>query len=233
MFALADTIICYGYAEKNLLSALFPHKRILVAGNSTVRAEDCRPLETLAAQRCSVLFLGRMVKAKKPMLLLRALHVLQGEGQHIGAVFVGEGPERVECETFARSKGLENIVFAGEEFFRSRIRQLAADCFAVASPGYVGLSVLDALSMGLPVAFSHDEPNAPEVEVLEEATCAVAFKGDSPQSLAHAIKNLYNGRVDWLGRGGRLCDTIKDRYSIARMASQFTEFFRRAHAGES
>lgn len=226
MFGLADDIICYCYAERKPLQTVFPHKRILVAGNATVRQEEFVPLGTPAVDRNSVLFLGRLVKAKKPMLLLRALHVLQGQGQHIGAIFVGEGPERLECESFARSTGLRNILFVGEEFSRSRIRKLAAKCFAVASPGYVGLSVLDALSMGLPVAFSHDEPNAPEVEVLDEGISAIAFRGDDPQSLAASLQKMHSHRLEWLARGEQLCAVVKERYSIERMVSQFMEFFR-------
>jgi glycosyltransferase involved in cell wall biosynthesis len=226
MFAMAGTIICYCFTEQALLQQLFPDKRILVAGNSTVRVEECSPLETPPAERHSVLFLGRMVKAKKPMLLLRALQVLQSQGQKIGAVFVGEGPERSRCERFVRDTALEGVTFAGEQFARVKIRELAARCFAAVSPGYVGLSVLDALSMGLPVAFSRNEPNAPEVEVLEGGWHAMIFERDTPESLAAVLLRLHHGRVDWLERSGELCALVRDKYSIERMTAQFVAFFR-------
>jgi glycosyltransferase involved in cell wall biosynthesis len=226
MFAMAETIICYCYAEQEILKELFPDKRIFVAGNSTVRVDECYPMDTPPAARNSVLFLGRMVKAKKPMLLLRALQVLQGQGQEIGAVFVGDGPERLNCEVFARDSGLVGVVFAGEHFARARIRELAAACFSLVSPGYVGLSVLDALSIGLPVVFSQNEPNAPEVEVLEEGWNAVAFESDEPDSLAAVLRRLHSERIDWLERGGQFCEMVKAKYSIERMAAQFVAFFR-------
>ena len=226
LFALAGTIICYCYAEQEPLQDLFPDKRILVAGNSTVRVEDCFPLETSPAERNAVLFLGRLVKAKKPMLLLRALQLLQAQGEKIGAVFVGEGPERAKCERFVRDTALEGVIFAGEQFSRVKIRELAALCFAAVSPGYVGLSVLDALSMGLPVAFSHGEPNAPEVEALDDGWNAIVFEKDSPVSLASTLLRLHGERVDWLERGGQFCEMVKDKYTVERMAAQFVAFFR-------
>lgn len=226
MFGLADDIICYCYAERKPLQAIFPYKRILVAGNATVRQEEFVPLGTPAVDRNSVLFLGRLVKAKKPMLLLEALRVLQRQGLHVGAVFVGDGPQRLECERFAREAGLSGVAFAGEEFSRAKIRDLASSSFVLASPGYVGLSVLDGLSMGLPVAFCHDEPNAPEVEVLEETTSAAAFRADDAQSLAATLQKMHAQRLEWLVRGEQGCAVVKERYSIERMVSKFIEFFR-------
>jgi glycosyltransferase involved in cell wall biosynthesis len=233
MFAMAGTIICYCYAEQEPLQELFPEKRVLVAGNSTFRVEECSPLETPPAQRNSVLFLGRLVEAKKPMLLLRALHVLQSQGQEIGAVFVGDGPERSKCDRFAREAGLAGVIFAGEQFDRAKIREMAADCFAVASPGYVGLSVLDALSMGLPVAFSRDEPNCPEVEVLQAGQNAVVVEKDAPDSLSDALLRLHRERIEWLARSGQFCDVLRGKYSIERMAAQFVNFFKAANKWET
>jgi glycosyltransferase involved in cell wall biosynthesis len=226
MFALAGTIICYCYAERAPLQDLFPDKRIFVAGNSTVRGEECYPLETPPGGRNSVLFLGRLVEAKKPMLLLRALQLLRGQGQWIGAVFVGEGPERAKCERFVRDTALEGVFFAGEQFSRVKIRELASLCFAAVSPGYVGLSVLDALSMGLPVAFSRGEPNAPEVEALDDGRNAMVFEKDSPVSLASTLLRLRGERVDWLERGGQFCEMVRDKYTVERMVAQFVTFFR-------
>jgi glycosyltransferase involved in cell wall biosynthesis len=226
MFALAGTIICYCYAERAPLQKLFPNKRILVAGNSTVRVEDCYPLEMLPAKRNAVLFLGRLVEPKKPILLLRALQLVQGRGEKIGAVFVGEGPERAKCERFVRDTALEGVVFAGEQFARVNIRELAAPCFSVASPGYVGLSALDALSMGLPMVFSQGEPNAPEVEALDDGQNAVVFEKDSPESLAAALLRLNSERSEWLGRSGQFCELVKVKYTVERMAAQFVAFFR-------
>jgi glycosyltransferase involved in cell wall biosynthesis len=226
MFAMAGTIICYCYAEQGPLQTRFPNKRILVAGNSTVRIAECSPLEAPVAGRNSVLFLGRLVEAKKPMLLLEAVHLAQRSESQIGTVIIGDGPELDKCQRFVATHRVKNVLFAGAQFDRGKLRELAASCFAMASPGYVGLSVLDALSCGLPVAYSPAEPNAPEVEVLQDGGNALAFVGDSAESLAGCLLRLYADRVNWLSRGERYVAEVRENYSIERMAKQFVQFFR-------
>jgi glycosyltransferase involved in cell wall biosynthesis len=226
MFSLATSVISYCYNERETLKRIFPGKEILVAGNSTVHKRECLPLSTAARERSAVLFVGRLVPAKKPMLLLEALKQLQEVGQGIGAVFVGDGPEREECEDFTRSAGLQNVRFAGAVYDRQRLRELAEPCFAMASSGYVGLSALDALSCGLPVIFSETEPNAPEVETLKTGNNALAFAEDSPNDLARALLEVYTNRERWLARAATNCTLVANRYSLENMAQQFCRFFR-------
>jgi glycosyltransferase involved in cell wall biosynthesis len=226
MFSMASTIICYCYAERESLQRVFPAKQILVAGNSAVRRSDFSALETPPRERSEVLFMGRLVAAKKPLLLVQAIHQLQCQGLDIGATFVGEGPERGQCEQFVREHSLKGVSFAGACFERQKLREMAQNCFAAASPGYVGLSALDSLSFGLPVAFCKSEPNAPEVEALEDGQNALSFAEDSAPELARVLAKFYEERARWLASGKRDCQGVGESYSIERMSQQFLEFFR-------
>jgi len=226
MFAMAETIICYCYAEQGPLQKLFPGKHILVAGNFTVCIEECAPLETSFGQRNSVLFLGRLVEAKKPILLLKAVHLAQQRGIQIGATFVGDGPQLDKCERFVAAHRVKGVLFSGAQFEREKLRSLASSCFVMASPGYVGLSVLDAMSCGLPVAYSPSEPNSPEVEVLQDGGNALAFASDSAESLVDCLLRFYADRDGWLSRGEHYVEEVRSKYSIERMTKQFIRFFR-------
>jgi glycosyltransferase involved in cell wall biosynthesis len=225
MFSLADTIICYCYAEKEPLQRLFPYKQILVAGNAALRQADCYPSPVPPDSRVSVLFLGRLVPEKKPLLLLRALQLAQNTEPRIGAVIVGEGPERGSCEDFVIRAGVKGVNFVGAEFGQEALRRWADKCFVMASPGYVGLSVLHAQGFGLPVAFSEAEPNAPEVEILAKGVNALTFAPDLPESLADVLVAFYRGRFDWLARGDEFCRVVHDCYSLENMSQQFVKFF--------
>jgi glycosyltransferase involved in cell wall biosynthesis len=226
MFSLASTIICYGYSEQSLLKKSYPRKQLLVAGNSSVLRRDCAPLTGVPSERNNVLFMGRLSAAKKPLLLLQALELLQKQGLSIGAVLIGDGPESQSCREFAQKSCLADVHFAGACFDRSKIRALAGSTFCLASPGYVGLSVLDGQSIGLPVVYCHDEPNAPEVEVLRDGENALSFRKDSANSLAAALRQLHGEREEWLGRSERSALNVAKRYSIENMAQQFVSFFR-------
>jgi glycosyltransferase involved in cell wall biosynthesis len=78
----------------------------------------------------------------------------------------------------------------------------------------------------MPCIFSEDEPNSPEVEVLQAGLNAVVFDGDSPSSLAESILRLHQERDDWLRTGFNFCDQVRENYSIERMTAQFATFFR-------
>jgi len=230
MFSLASTIICYCYAEREQMRRLFPKKEILVAGNSTVLARECSPVDSPVAGRNNVLFLGRLVEAKKPLLLLNALGELQAARQEIGAIFVGDGPESTKCREFVRIEKLKNVTFAGSCFDRGELRRLSASCFAVASPGYVGLSVLDAQSFGLPVVYSVSEPNSPEVEILSPGFNAVEFVSDDATSLAKALLGLKTERHDWMSKSRDFCALVRKDYTIERMVEQLALFLDRRAA---
>lgn len=230
MFQLATTIICYCYREKEVLQHMFPRKDILVAGNSTVRRAECSVLSAPAPSRNKVLFMGRMVASKKPLLLLQAIKEMWDGELKLGAIFIGDGPERVRCQEYAREAGFPDVKFVGQCFDRSKQRDYAASCFALVSAGYVGLSAIDAQSFGLPVIFSPSEPNAPEVETLAQGDNALEFCADSPSDLARAIREIYVNREEWLARGAARVVMLGDRYSIERMASQFALFFHNSKA---
>jgi len=228
MYALADSVFCYCYEERAALTKLFPGKRVIAAGNSSVRRADCYPIASRQEDRNEILFVGRLVSAKKPMLLLRAVKIIQDGGHPIGAVIVGDGPQKTMCEDFVRSMGLRQVRFAGAQFGPRKIRELAANCFAAASSGYVGLSALDALSLGLPVAYCPAEPNAPEVEALVPESNALKFPCDSTQELARVLIRFYEERATWLTKSSEYCALVADRYSIEHMADEFESFFRKA-----
>ena len=230
MFSLASTIVCYCYAEREPMKRLFPKKEILVAGNSTVLARECSPVDSPVAGRNNVLFLGRLVEAKKPLLLLNALRELQTARQDIGAIFVGDGPERAKCHEFVKTEKLKDVTFTGSCFDRGELRRLSASCFAVASPGYVGLSVLDAQSFGLPVVYSVSEPNSPEVEVLSPGFNAVEFVSDEATSLAKALLGLRTERHNLMSRSHDFCALVRKNYTIERMVEQLALLLRRRDA---
>jgi glycosyltransferase involved in cell wall biosynthesis len=229
MFGMAGTIICYCYTEKEPLQRIFPNKQILVAGNAALAEADCYPIAASPLARTDILFLGRLVPDKKPLLLLRALQLAQKVEPEIGAVIIGDGSERDVCQEFSVQAGLRGVKFVGAEFQQQALRRWAKTCFMMASPGYVGLSVLHAQGFGLPVVYSKSEPNAPEVEVLVEGFNAITFNADAPESLAGVLVKFYRERFDWFARADEFCRVVRERYSLEHMSKQFLTFFRSGH----
>jgi glycosyltransferase involved in cell wall biosynthesis len=225
MFSLASSVICYCYEEAEMLQDVFPEKAILVAGNSALSQRDCRVLDSPEPKRTNVLFIGRLIPEKKGLLLLEAIARLQQNNIDVGAVIIGEGPELSTMREIARNLGLRNINFAGFHNEIDEIRELAESTFAMVSPGYIGLSVVHSLSMGLPFIYSIDEPNAPEVEVSRIGWNSMNFRGGDSSDLATKIASVFHDRGSWLARGNAFCELIKSKYSVEQMANRFVNFF--------
>jgi glycosyltransferase involved in cell wall biosynthesis len=225
MFSLADEIICYGHNEQAPLQRLFPRKKIRVAGNTVLHAEDCSPLPTPVSERNVALLLGRLIPAKKGMLFLEAIRLLQNRGDSIGAVIIGDGPERQVMEELAATAGLKDIEFTGEISELKSIRQYASKAFCMVSAGYAGLSLLHAQSMGLPFLYSQDEPNAPEIEIARDGWNCHTFKSNDANDLAMGILSMHMDARKWLAKSETFCDGVRQSYSIESMADQFVDFF--------
>ncbi len=226
MFSMGTAILCYCYEEVAPLRRLFPKKEILVAGNTVLRKSECRVLENPAEKRQDVLFLGRLIPEKKGLLFLKALRLLANRGFSIGAVVIGDGPDRAAMETYARETRLAGVRFAGFQSELETIRSHAQSTFCMVSTGYAGLSLLHAQSMGLPFIFSPEEPNAPEIEIAREGWNCLPFEKDNPASVADALETLDRNRNEWLGRGEAFTRELSEKYSIENMADQFCRFFR-------
>jgi glycosyltransferase involved in cell wall biosynthesis len=121
-------------------------------------------------------------------------------------------------ERYAKSDGF--VKFHGFIGDPARKAQIAAKTQALILPGRVGLAVLDAFALGLPVIASRYAGNAPEFEYLEDGQNAVIAAEASPRDLANAAEPLlYDGPLRArLSEGAR---ASAEMYDIESMAARF------------
>jgi glycosyltransferase involved in cell wall biosynthesis len=115
------------------------------------------------ARTKDILFVGRLLSWKAPILALRAMrHVADPE---IVLRFCGDGPEQARLERAARRWGLEDRVRFEGWLDRTNLLNLVAGSGAVVHPSLreeAGLSVTEALSLGTPVVML-DHGGPPEI----------------------------------------------------------------------
>ncbi len=106
------------------------------------------------------LFVGRLTRLKGLDTVLRALGKLKDRAWTLDVI--GDGPQRTELETLAAELGLqERVSFHG---FRNDVGDWMAFSGCLLFPSYqegMGLVVLEALNVGLPVLASDLEPLRP------------------------------------------------------------------------
>jgi len=104
-----------------------------------------------------ILFAGKFVSAKQPVELLRAF-IDSAAPQRDALVYVGDGPEKAQLETFTRSVPnhcIRFLPFANQSEMPARYR--LADIFCLPSRGLYetwGLAVNEAMHMGRPCLVS-------------------------------------------------------------------------------
>jgi glycosyltransferase involved in cell wall biosynthesis len=138
-----------------------------------------------------VLFVGRMVEAKRLPLLMHSLSVLARDHSSLQwrALLVGDGPERENIESLAMELGIaDRLSFAGAlhgaqnliTWFR------AADLFVL--PGKGGLALNEAISYGLPVLLT--SADGTEADMVEQGVNGYILPGAGPEDIAKAIARL-------------------------------------------
>jgi hypothetical protein len=82
------------------------------------------------------------------------------------------------------------------------------------SPGYVGLSITQSLSYGVPMIVARDEPHSPEIEAMRERFNAITVASDDAEALAGVMVEMASDRDAWLSRRADIAADCAGRYSV-------------------
>ncbi len=218
---MADHVLTYMQAGRDhQVSHGADPARVTVLGNAT-NTETLRkellsqPFIVRSPGSANVLFIGRLVSEKGVQdlpLLADALHP-----RHRLRV-VGDGPL---MHLLTTTSGMEVVGPAVDD--RDLARHLAwADL--VVLPGRVGLTVVDALVAGVPVATRSRNPygaQSPEFTLLEDGVNSMLIREPDGQRFAEAVRRLIDaGLHEVLAPGAQQSG---GRLSSTTMAERYTE----------
>ena len=202
--AAQDLFVARNTLDTDRLIAL--RRQFDARGRAAVRREI--GLDAAAVYLC---YIGRLQRRKRPEVLLEACAKLRKETSlPCRAIFVGDGPQRASLERRVSDLGLGgDVVFTGALYGDEAARYLyAADVMAM--PGWLGLAVVHAFALGVPV-----------VSQLADD----GLVGHPPE--AEYVVDGVNGRM--AGAGGvaeftaALHDVLQRRETLARGAARFAE----------
>jgi glycosyltransferase involved in cell wall biosynthesis len=223
MCRLADSVVVYTEQQARELRQLVRDVPVSAAPNALYRAGSMR-----AATRESptnIIYVGRLVPAKKPLLLLEGYAVAKPRlPPQCALVFVGDGPERPELERRIRAHGLDDRVhLLGHITDVDTLRELYSDALVSVSPGYVGLSITQSFAFGVPMLFGRNEPHAPEIEAAVQGINAVTFDENDAGSLASSLLKMFRDRHTWIAARESIARNCAERYSVEVMARRLVE----------
>ena len=222
MRQLGDIIITYTRTQSQELQERMPHKKIVTAPNSLYYKSEMQA--SLQEKISNIIYVGRLTALKKPELLVEAFaKVMDKVPQEAKLIIVGDGNERNSLVDFIQKRGLDQrIKLSGHIGDYKRLKELYNSALFSVSPGYVGLSITQSFSFGVPMLISKDENHSPEIEAATSEN-SVFFTTDDSDDLADKILDFYQQKEHWLGQRSSICEACKERYSIEAMSQTFLD----------
>jgi glycosyltransferase involved in cell wall biosynthesis len=211
-----DGLLTYSRRGADEYAALgFPAERIFVAPNAaSPRPASPLPLRAPAFDgKPSVLFVGRFQARKRIDKLIQACGSLP-EGLQPRLVIVGDGPERNNLESLART------IYPSAEFSGAKQGAELAAYFSGADlfvlPGTGGLAVQEAMSYGLPVIMGQgDGTNDDLVRPANGWQCAGA------ERLAEVLQEALSDVSRLRAMGAESYRIVAEEINLERMVEIF------------
>jgi len=228
MAQLADAVIFYNNRGKHdFINLGLPQEKLFVAHNA-IDVGTIRQLVTkYITERKHILFIGRLIAAKKVDLLLQGFaKALDSLPPHTKLFIIGDGPEKVKLFAQAEEAGiLPRIEFTGEITSDELLAPYFSQSILSVSPGSVGLSAIHSLAYGVPMLVADDEPHGPEVELLIGGRNCEFFAASDSNNLAHKLKNLMAqpDKLFALGQAG--IEDVTSKYNLQHMSNVFLQAF--------
>ncbi len=217
--------ICYTHSQASLLTREFPRIPVWVAPNAICSANECAPVFATAADIADIVYVGRLVREKKPDLLLEGFAKACAMGDFpldVRLIFCGEGPEFENLRFKAIALGInERVIFRGHVSSRGELGRVFATAICSVSPGYVGLSATLSFSFGVPLLIARQEPHSPELEACDENVNSIFFNANDAVGLALALSKICNSRNEWVAKRRMIADNVAGTYTFEKMLNAF------------
>ncbi|MFM2073171.1 MAG: hypothetical protein RLZZ623_3435, partial [Actinomycetota bacterium] len=203
----ADWWFCYTAGTAGIVHALgVPHERLTVVQNAidTSQLSSLRALVSeadISEVRVQLglgtgpvaLALGSLYPTKRPEFLIEAADTIRMKAPDFHLIVIGDGPGRTILDAASSTRPWLHVLGAkmGNELVR-----IAAAAAIVLNPGLVGLAVLDAFALGLPMITCDLPYHSPEFEYLENGVNGVVLdRQTSPEDFGLAALELMSDRA--------------------------------------
>jgi glycosyltransferase involved in cell wall biosynthesis len=215
--------VVYTETQARELREVMPDLAITAAPNALYRADAMRA--ATSEHPTDILCVGRLVAEKKPMLLLEAFaRCVTRLPTDTRLVFVGEGGHRQRLEARISQLKLEHCVtLRGHVSDFEMLHDLYGNAVVSVSPGYVGLSITQSFSFGVPMIIARNEPHAPEIEAAVDGVNSLSFDENDPEALSDALIKVFQQRERWLSARTAIADECRRNYSIEVMAERLLD----------
>ena len=162
------------------------------------------------------LFCGSLYSHKRLPVLIESVALVRARVPVFHLIIVGDGPDRTLVEKAAASQPW--IHYVGPRFDNSKAAYFRlADLLL--NPGLVGLGILDAFAVGLPLITTDIPIHSPEIEYLEDGRNGIVSP-DDPIAYSDAVVGVLQ-HPELLKRLREGAATSGRKYTLGNMVTNF------------
>ena len=155
--------------------------------------------------------------------LIRAVSLLQKQGECVHLDLVGDGNLRAEFESLAKELGVhEYIHFTGvRRDIPELLREWDAFVFSVLPDEGLGIALIEALAAGVPVIASDVGACREVLFSPSDGNLGELFPFGDAEALANAILRFKSNPELWWNRARLAARSVRHRFSIETMANEY------------
>lgn len=220
---MSSGYIAYTLAQKGELEHQLPNKTIYAACNSIYFEDEMKPIMRQSSEILDFIYVGRLVKEKKILLLVKAFHQkLNILPARTKLKIIGDGEQMDEIKRYLVSNNLlDKVILTGSISNYKILKELYSTSIFSISPGYVGLSITQSLGFGIPMLISKNEPHSPELEAASIGFNSLYFKTDNLTDLGNSLVLLSKEKKSWIAKRNEISENCRNNYSVEKMVKPF------------
>jgi glycosyltransferase involved in cell wall biosynthesis len=166
------------------------------------------------------IYVGGMYSEKRIPFLLKACLKIRQQIPDFQMIFIGSGTDADLVRDFCKTHRW--AVYLGSVFGREKVKYLMLSKLLL-MPGLVGLAVLDAFALDVPIVTTNINFHSPEIEYIEnERNGVIVDPADDIDVYASTVVELL---MDTSRRSNLVdgCRTAASKYTVEKMVSHFFE----------
>lgn len=229
-YRLAHAHLLYGNRARTLMLKRGFHPSTLYVVYNSLDVERHQHMESKLRAAPSeprqhainLVFVGRLTRHKRLDILIEATALAVARGMDISLRIIGAGPEELTLRGHCERLGLcDRIQWLGAQYQEDQVAKVLATSDLCVIPGRVGLTIIHAMSYGVPVIANDSvEDQNPEIEAIIPGETGRFFRTNDARSLADEIEDWYQHSRCARDRVRTTCrSVVAERYDPDRQGS--------------
>ncbi len=222
----ADVVVLLAKCEVTAYEQFAPRARLIRIANCVAIEPGHGAVRGNPTGLLTIAYIGRLTTSKGILETIEAVRILRDRGVEVRMTIAGAGEALDAIQRAISAAGLAAQVSLVGEVFAEAKHRLWCQTDVLALPSYhegLPYALLEAMACGVvPVA----SPVGAIPDVMQDRVHGLLVPARQPQAVAEALEQLARDRLLLQRLSHAARERIVTRYSISRLADQFTELYR-------